>query len=68
MDNTAEPGVGDHPETSIERERRVLALIDVVLIDASDEPMEKAIFNALRNMPEDEPLLIIRTKHGELAE
>lgn len=57
-----------HPETSIERERRVLALIDVVLIDASDPQMEVAIFNALKGMPEDEPLQIIRTRHGKLPE
>ena len=53
------------PETNIERERRVLALIDVVLIDASDPVMEVAIFNALKGMPEDEPLRIIRARPSD---
>jgi len=62
LENTPSPESADRPETSIERERRVLALIDVVLIDASDEPMEKAIFNALKGLPEDEPIRVIRAR------
>lgn len=52
----------ERPETAIERERRVLALIDVVLIDASDPVMEVAIFNALKGLPEDEPIKVIRAR------
>ena len=56
MENTPSPESVDRPETSIERERRVLALIDVVLVDASDPAMEVAIFNALKEQRDDEPI------------
>lgn len=44
------------PETPIQREARILALIDIVVVDASDPQMEQAIYNALKELPEDEPI------------
>ena len=44
------------PETPIQREARILALIDIVVVDASDKPLELAILNALKGLPEDEPI------------